>query len=141
MVTFTFINVLMIALNAYGFTRTGYCNDRDISCSNWAASGECTGDNYEFMTRTCPHSCRVCEHRCRDEDVSCSNWARQGYCRNNSDFMLRTCPTSCGLCVSLCNDTSHECVAWADSGACHDNPTYMFRSAQIATHMLAPNHE
>ena len=36
----------------------GYCNDKDVSCANWAKAGECdTGDHVKNL---CPHSCGLC---------------------------------------------------------------------------------
>lgn len=56
MLLFLFLALLQPALVA----AWGYCNDKDISCANWANGGQCVGENADHLKQTCPHSCSMC---------------------------------------------------------------------------------
>ena len=101
----------------------GYCNDKDVSCANWAKAGSC--ETTPHIKKSCPHSCGVCDHLCKDLDESCVGWAAAGHCEDNVDFMFKNCPVACGVCMVKCLDANAACGAWARDGECKKNPSLL----------------
>ena len=100
---------------------TTLCQDRFRDCVNWAAAGECTGENGDHTRAMCPMSCSMCRHGVRD-DAHCVDWARQGECTRNIDFMSQKCPVVCGFSQAICRDLSEACPRLAAAGECKRNP-------------------
>ena len=102
---------------------TGYCNDQDISCANWAKMGECTGENAEPRH---PNLSALLRHMplSLSGDESCSNWARDGHCETNEFYDQNLSHQLRSLHPDL---RGHWRVlrAWAKNGSCVDNPSYM----------------
>lgn len=126
----------------------GVCNDRSPHCYPWSLDGQCE-TNTAFMHKTCPLSCRICEHNCTDTSTDCSFWAKSGECENNTAFMLKTCPTACGLCTPKCIDThggfetgpsANEtmCDKWARQGDCQGNPDFVLKHCPVACGVCKP---
>ncbi len=80
----------LLALARVTSATLAYCNDKDTSCADWGANGECDGDNSEVVKNLCPHTCGVCSHVvCADRDESCGSWAKQGECKTAPEYMVR----------------------------------------------------
>ena len=144
---------LLTLLAARGADAWGYCNDKKLACADWAAKGECWGENEKYLHTLCPKSCGLCPLECRDTQPDCINWAKDGECESNrarlshrsypprrlphraalaaaphasaAYNMLKNCPTACGLCKEKCYDRSAECGGWARDGECTKNPSIL----------------
>ena len=82
----------------------GCCEDQDLLCAPWAASGGCAASP-RFMLALCPSACGLCRGPgpsaavpCGDHDALCGSWAALGECVANLAFMLKLCRASCNAC-------------------------------------------
>jgi len=82
-----------------------YCSDKKKKCSGWAAMGDCSSDDSDFMLDKCKASCHGYSDcpsfyvaQCRDKHKNCDNWASDGECVNNPGYMLQKCARSCNDC-------------------------------------------
>ena len=102
------------------------CVDDNVSCEQWARSGECDR-NTVFMHASCRASCHICNGGkphpkragvCEDSNDNCATWAAIGECQSNPGFMLQNCPVTCKMCQSeTCNDQLDDCAERCRGGA------------------------
>lgn len=82
------------------------CIDGHPLCPYWTSIGECAGQNANWMSSTCPGSCRTqCAASkinpppvCQDLDDTCADWASHNECVSNAYYMQWRCRKSCELC-------------------------------------------
>jgi hypothetical protein len=79
---------------ASGESAGDQCTDSHDSCSDWAASGECS-NNPGYMLTNCCASCESAGVQCTDSNEFCGAWAASGECSNNPGYMLTNCCASC----------------------------------------------
>ena len=124
-----FVVILSVVPNVYSF---GFCNDRDVSCGNWALKESVMVITQNWYNRNvlihvgCAHTFVAIQRKI------VIHGRNAGECLNNTAFMFSKCPTSCGICKPKCYDKTTECREWSRSGNCAKNPEFMLFNCPLS---------